>query len=262
MGFLDNLISAESRGNPYARNPRSTATGSAQFIAATWLSMIGKYRPDLMQSRSPAEVLALRNDPALSREMAQAYAGENSWMLEQAGLQASPGNTYLAHFAGPKGAQDVLRADPTTPVAQVLGDQVMKANPFLSGMTVADLQAWASKKMSGVVPDTPAVSPVSPSIPAFMQANAAPLSAPTGLPLFGGQQEQSAQQQPTPDPMQSLWSMMPAQQQQRPGAPSPLDMLQQFMGPDAPPRTRPFNLASLKAFLQTPAQGRGFSFRA
>ena len=35
---------------------------------------------------------------------AQAYADQNGKLLSQAGHPVTPGTTYLAHFAGPKGA--------------------------------------------------------------------------------------------------------------------------------------------------------------
>jgi hypothetical protein len=36
VNLLNRIIEAESNGNPYAKNPRSTASGCAQFIQSTW----------------------------------------------------------------------------------------------------------------------------------------------------------------------------------------------------------------------------------
>lgn len=99
MSLINSIISAESGGNPTARNPNSSATGAAQFIESTWLDMLAKNRPDLTGSRE--ELLALRNDPKLSAEMAQAYANQNGAILSRNGLPVTAGTTYLAHFAGP-----------------------------------------------------------------------------------------------------------------------------------------------------------------
>lgn len=173
MALIDQIIGVESGGNANARNPRSTATGAGQFIERTWLDMIARNRPDLMQGRTREQILALRTDPALSREMTQAYANQNSQALSAAGLPVTPGTTYLSHFAGPQGAISVLKADPSAPVGSVLGDAAMRANPHLRGMTVADLRAWADRKMTG---NGPAVTQGSPSV--SPQAGAA---SPTGM---------------------------------------------------------------------------------
>lgn len=157
---LDRIISAESGGNPYARNPRSSATGAGQFIDSTWLNTIGKYRPDLVQGLDRQQILNLRTDPALSKEMTAAYAKENQGILGAAGLPITDGTTYLAHFAGPQGAIKVLQSDPNAPVGGVLGDAVVRANPFLANMTAGQLAAWADKKMgTPSAPQQPAAQP-------------------------------------------------------------------------------------------------------
>lgn len=174
---VDRIISAESGGNAYAKNPRSSATGSGQFIDSTWLNTIGKYRPDLVQGLDRNQVLALRNDPALSKEMTAAYAKENQGLLSAAGVPVNDGNTYLAHFAGPQGAIKVLQADPNTPVGGILGDKVVAANPFLANMTAGDLVGWAGKKM-GVTDQAPAAPPMQPA-PQPMGVLPQPAAAPS-----------------------------------------------------------------------------------
>lgn len=191
MALVDSIIGAESGGNADARNPNSSAGGLGQFIDATWLAMLAKHRPDLQGS--PDQLLALKSDPQLSREMTAAYAADNGKILTGAGYEASPGNTYLAHFAGPQGAVKVLSADPNAPVSSILGEAAVKANPFLQGMTAADLQAWAARKMGGASqptqPQNAQTSPAGPAnrVPApsvAQQAPSAPMSAPSGGNLF------------------------------------------------------------------------------
>lgn len=165
MAIADNIIGAESGGDPQAKNPNSTATGPGQFINSTWLDMMAKNRPDLTQGKSPDEILALRNDPDISREMTGAYARDNTKTLTDAGLSATPGNVYLAHFAGPTGAVNLLKADPSAPAASVLDPAAVKANPFLARMSVADLQSWASRKVgvpSQAAPGAPAPAAAGP----------------------------------------------------------------------------------------------------
>lgn len=157
-GLVDQIVGAESSGNPNAANERSTARGAGQFLEGTWLEMLAKHRPDLTGSRQ--QLLALRNDPTLATEMTEAYAADNAKKLAKAGYQATPGNIYLTHFAGPSGAVAVLNADPNASVSSVLARDVMAANPFLSTMTIGDMRAWADRKMrpTSVRPSRPAPS--------------------------------------------------------------------------------------------------------
>lgn len=229
MGLIDSIIGAESGGNPNAVNPRSSATGAGQFLAATWIDTLSRNRPDLVQGKSPEQILALRNDPQLSRQMTEAYANQNQGILTKNGLPVTPGSTYLAHFAGPGGAVKVLQADPNAPVEAVLGPAVVKANPFLAGMTARDLQGWADRKMGGN--SQPAqrapVSPASPSSAPLQVAPQAPLT-------FSPQPQQQASQ------------------------PAPIEQIPQMQAPPifAPPR-KPIDLSKLMAAFKQPNFYRG-----
>jgi hypothetical protein len=132
-------------------------------------------------------LLALKNDPALSREMTTAYAGDNAGILSNSGLPVTPGTQYLAHFAGPRGAVGILNADPATPAGAILGPAVVKANPFLARMTAGDLAAWADRKMGGKTAPLAMSGPVAPSAPTAA-AGAAPAQqpAPKSTFQFGG----------------------------------------------------------------------------
>lgn len=151
VDITSGIIGAESGGNPFLKNPRSSAAGSGQFIDATWLPMIKKYRPDLAAGRSDADILALRTDPklgaSLGREMTDRYADENTAFLRRAGIDPTPGNVYLAHFAGPGGAA-AIHANPGATVEALLGPRAVAANPFLRGKTGQDVIDWAGRKMT------------------------------------------------------------------------------------------------------------------
>ena len=72
---------------------------------------------------------------------------ENSDALVKAGVYPSDDALYLAHFAGASSAKKLYKADTLKPVEDVLSANVIKANPFLKGMKVIDVIAWARKKM-------------------------------------------------------------------------------------------------------------------
>lgn len=152
---------AESAGDDTATNPNSTATGRYQFTEGTW-NDLAKRRPDL----------GLTPDGRTNADQAEramnAFSDENRANLKTAGFEATPGNLYLSHFAGPGGAVNVLRADPAAPVATVLGADAVTANPFLQSMTAGDLVKWAGRKVGGVqvastdpgyVPEVPGSQP-------------------------------------------------------------------------------------------------------
>lgn len=147
--LVNKIIQVESGGNASAKNPLSSATGLGQFIDSTWIYMMKRYRPDLVNSMSQADLLALRNDPALSREMVTNLARENESFLRGRGHTITPGRLYLAHFLGPADAHKVIAAVQTTPIENIVAPGVISANGFLAGMTAAGVQAWSDGKMTG-----------------------------------------------------------------------------------------------------------------
>lgn len=214
MGLLDSIIGAESGGNATAANPNSSALGPGQFIASTWADMMKRYHPEIQGT--PDQILAMRTDPDLSREMTANYATENQKTLTDNGLPVTPGNTYLAHFAGPQGAVKVLQADPGASAGSVLGDAAVRANPFLRGMTVKDLQGWADRKMGGTTiaaNNAPVAAPM-PNAGPSAPLNLMPAGLPPSNPIFppAAPQQQQAQQAPA----QSYWDQVPIQQAQAP----------------------------------------------
>ena len=143
------IIGVESGGNAKAKNPNSSAAGLGQFIDSTWLNMVRKYRPDIAGGKSNAELIALKTNPQLSREMTTAYTRENAQFLANQGIQQTPGNIYLAHFLGPRGAAQVLKADPNASIESIVGPAVVQANGFLRGKSAGDVAAWSAGKMGG-----------------------------------------------------------------------------------------------------------------
>jgi murein DD-endopeptidase MepM/ murein hydrolase activator NlpD len=145
--LTDRIIRVESSNNPRAKNPLSTATGLGQFIESTWLRMMNTYRPDLARTLSRAELLALRFDATLSREMVLNLAREGEAYLRARGHQVTASRLYLCHFLGTEGANQILSSPGDKLLVGVLSSDVIRANPFLAGKTVDYLVNWAEAKM-------------------------------------------------------------------------------------------------------------------
>jgi murein DD-endopeptidase MepM/ murein hydrolase activator NlpD len=147
--LTNRIIHVESGGSARAKNPLSSATGLGQFISSTWIRMMNTYRPDLARSLSRDELLALRFDPTISREMVRNLAREGEAYLKARGHQITAGRLYLCHFLGMEGAHVVLSAPGESMLVNLLGSSVIQANPFLTGKNAGYVANWAERKMSG-----------------------------------------------------------------------------------------------------------------
>ena len=134
----------ESALNPQARAKTSSATGLFQFTSSTWLNVVRRHGDKVglsaeaaelnstkASSASVAKVLALRQEPALSAELAARFALDNAKSLNSAGHTAvGPTELYLAHFLGAGGATTFLnglRDSPNQAAAKAL-PQAANAN--------------------------------------------------------------------------------------------------------------------------------------
>jgi hypothetical protein len=158
---IDNrIIQIESGGNPLARSRSSSAFGLSQAVSGTWLQVMRQAHPEFA-SMPDDQVLALRADPGLSREFVGLYRQQNASYLQSKGVEATPGNIYLAHFLGPAGAAAIANASPNMPASMVLANTVgasqaaamVRANPsILAGKTAGSVSQWSADKMGGVGP--------------------------------------------------------------------------------------------------------------
>ncbi len=156
--LVERIITAESNGDANAKNKRSSATGAAQFLDDAWLEAVRRHRRDLVQGRSDKEVLELRRDTGLAREITARTIERNVAMLSKRGLPITPGSLYLVHFAGPAGAVALLTAAENADAASLMAaadvtgrttrEKLVTANPFLKMLTVGDLKVWADRKMA------------------------------------------------------------------------------------------------------------------
>ncbi|ACL58773.1 phage tail length tape measure family protein [Methylobacterium nodulans] len=152
--FIAAMINAESGGNRFAKNPRSSATGLGQFIDETWERLFRKTFPERAAGMDRDQILARRTDREDSIALIRVYAEENRRALERANLPTTNRNQYLAWFAGADRAIRLLNADPTEPAAAYFGRKAIAANPtVIPGRSVGQLLDWADRTINQNAPN-------------------------------------------------------------------------------------------------------------
>jgi hypothetical protein len=146
--FLDRLMATESGGRSNAKNPRSSALGPFQFIRRTFLDIARRHLLTEISGLSEGEILELRRNRELSRRAAAAFCRESVEFLKEAGVRPTFAHLRLAFLLGPADAARVIQAQEATPVRDLLSAGVIKANPFMRGMSASDLLAKSERDLS------------------------------------------------------------------------------------------------------------------
>lgn len=141
---------AESGGDDLAKNDLSSATGRYQFLSGTWVRYYK--RRFGAQGLSDSQIAAKRSDPVLQEQLMDDLTADNAAFLRSIGEAETAGNLYLTHFAGAGGAKKIFAADPNARAVDVLGEKVVRANPWMRDYTAGDVIAWAHRKMNEATP--------------------------------------------------------------------------------------------------------------
>lgn len=144
--YATRIAQYESSGGTNLSSPTSSARGPYQFINSTWLDQVKRNFPQIAQGKTDDQILALRNDPDISKQVLGTFTDENRSELSSFGLPTGDSNLYLAHRFGADGARRLLSAGPQMGVESVLGPQVVAANPDLKGKTVGDVLGVAQQR--------------------------------------------------------------------------------------------------------------------
>jgi hypothetical protein len=131
------LVSQASRESGFdvsARNRKSTATGSFQFLERTWLSLVRQHgeeqglgdmanqiklvkgKPVVADPQMRKQILALRNDPQVSAKMAAIYLADSKERLS--GVLKRPASEIegrIAYIMGVNGAGRLIKAAENKP---------------------------------------------------------------------------------------------------------------------------------------------------
>ncbi|MBB5704895.1 transglycosylase SLT domain-containing protein [Sphingopyxis panaciterrulae] len=151
--YLVDVARVESRFNPTAKAPTSSARGLYQFTTQTWLATLDRHgashglgwaanaiardsggRLSVADPALRQQILDLRDDPGAASAMAAALTADNRMALEgRFGRPMEPVDLYLAHFLGSGGAMRFLaglEADPDQPGATMLPQAAAANRPI------------------------------------------------------------------------------------------------------------------------------------
>ena len=204
--LLDTAV-RESSLNPSARAKTSTAVGLFQFLEGTWLEVMKEQGPSLGYERYARQIskdesgyhiadkgarqfiLGLRNDPEISSDLAAAFTRQNGeYLSEKFGRHPSPGELYIAHFLGARGAEKLFDLGLRAPdeIAAKHFVRQAEANPaiFYDGQRALSIkevyQKLVAKHQGNAVAPAPVASPqftAQQSVP-LPEAPSAPFAVP------------------------------------------------------------------------------------
>lgn len=122
-GLMENIKQAESNGNPNAKNPNSTASGTFQFTDPTWKSAVDKW------GRRHGIKYSDKANPEAQALLADYLTKDNAHILQNKGIEPSDGNLYFAHFMGAPAASKAIQMLGKNAVAARSFPDAAKANP-------------------------------------------------------------------------------------------------------------------------------------
>lgn len=121
-GLMAAMSAQESGFNPGVKAGTSSATGLFQFIKSTWDTMVKSHGARYgIAPGTPA------TNAAANALLGAQFIKDNYEGLKRTGIEPTPGDLYLAHFAGLGGARKLMRADQGSIAANVL-PSAAKAN--------------------------------------------------------------------------------------------------------------------------------------
>jgi Transglycosylase SLT domain. len=205
--YLVDVARVESRFNPTAQAPTSSARGLFQFTRQTWLATLQRHgtahglgwaadaigrdasgRLSVADPALRAQILALRDDPGAASSMAAALTADNRAALESRfGRAMEPVDLYLAHFLGSSGATRFLsawEANPDQPGAAMLPEAAAANRSIFyaadgSMRSLGEIRARFAAKLSEDG-DTIDLAPYQPAAPSRWHAQTASAAAAGG----------------------------------------------------------------------------------
>jgi hypothetical protein len=130
QGYLERTAFIESRGDPSAKNPKSSAGGLFQFIDSTAKQYGVKDKFDPVQATDGAVDVAVDNMRTLTAAL---------------GREPTAAELYLAHQQGGAGARRLL-TNPTAKAVDIVGAEAVRLNGGDANMTAGEFASlWLDK---------------------------------------------------------------------------------------------------------------------
>ena len=137
---IGNIESGGSYAPP--KNPYGTASGKYQFIQSTF-NGVQRNNPDLPK----VSFQEFQQNPDIQEKYQFALRKENQKILNKNGLELTPANEYIVHFAGAPRGTALLKAPDEMPLNQFFPQDVLKNNRLSGEMSVGDFKNTISQKM-------------------------------------------------------------------------------------------------------------------
>ena len=130
-------------GGGSTKNPESSASGIYQFIRSTFEG-VKKNNPDLPNLSFDE----FKNNPDAQELYQNALLNENTQSLKRHGLEVTPTNQYIMHWAGaPKGSA-LLQANNDDQLKHYLSDEVLRKNRLNPDTSVGEFRRTIDDKMT------------------------------------------------------------------------------------------------------------------
>lgn len=130
-------------GGGSTKNPESSASGIYQFIRSTFEG-VKKNNPDLPNLSFDE----FKNNPDAQQLYQKALLNENTQSLKRHGLEVTPTNQYIMHWAGaPKGSA-LLQANNDDQLKHYLSDEVLRKNRLNPDTSVGEFRRTIDDKMT------------------------------------------------------------------------------------------------------------------
>ena len=137
------IATLESNGNYKAKNPLSSASGKYEFTQSNFEG-VKKNNPDLPN----LSFEEFKNNPDAQELYQKAYLNENTQSLKRHGLEVTPTNQYIMHWAGaPKGSA-LLQANDDDQLKHYLSDEILRKNRLNPDTSVGEFRRTIDDKMT------------------------------------------------------------------------------------------------------------------
>jgi len=144
--LAERIKTAESAGDPNAKNPLSSASGLYQFTDSTWRSAVDKW------GRSQGIKYSDKANPKAQEMLMQKLTADNSRILKSKGIEPTDGNIYFAHFMGAPAASKAINMLGKNAIAARSFPDAARSNPtvfFNNGKprTIDEVYALITQKV-------------------------------------------------------------------------------------------------------------------